>query len=173
MRAIQIDWHDGLPKMRKGQRPSPKEGILTRLSRSSEWRGDCRVWLRTTTNGYGFLGVGDKNKSAHRAAYEVFVGPIAEGLQIDHLCRNRDCINPAHLEPVTQRENILRGDAPPARAARKTHCPKGHEYAGYNLCVDPKRGDRQCRTCRNEKQRGRVRSRKSQSADRREPSHAV
>lgn len=63
---------------------------------------------------------------AHRLAYEILVGPVPAGLTLDHLCRNRACMNPAHLEPVTMRANVLRGEAPAARQARRTHCRHGH-----------------------------------------------
>lgn len=82
---------------------------------------------------------------AHRWAYEHFVGPIPEGLFLDHLCRNRKCVNTNHLEPVTPRENVLRGIAPAAQHATKTHCPAGHPYVGDNLRVT--NGSRFCRAC--------------------------
>ena len=78
---------------------------------------------------------------AHRVAYELQVGPIPVGLQLDHLCRVRSCVNPAHLEPVTSAENTRRG-----LRAMKTHCPQGHPYAGENLLIRPT-GQRRCRTC--------------------------
>lgn len=80
-------------------------------------------------------------------SHELHKGPIPEGLVIDHLCRNRGCVNPDHLEAVTQRENILRGEGLAAANARKTHCPKGHPYSGENLYVVPSSGRRQCRIC--------------------------
>ncbi len=87
---------------------------------------------------------------AHRFAYELTVGPIPKGLTIDHV-RERGCIlelccNPAHLEPVTLQENLLRGGTFQAANAAKTHCPRGHPYAGGNLYVRPD-GSRRCRTC--------------------------
>lgn len=104
--------------------------------------------------GYGQFYRGGRNSAnetgkgyAHRYAYEYYVGPIPDGMHLDHLCRNRKCCNPAHLEPVTHRENILRGSAPAARHARKTHCPAGHEYSGDNLYVHPVKGQRICRMC--------------------------
>lgn len=82
---------------------------------------------------------------AHRWAYEHFVGPIPEGMFIDHLCRNRKCVNTDHLEPVTPRENVLRGVAPASLHAKKTHCPAGHPYSGDNVRVT--NGSRFCRAC--------------------------
>lgn len=83
---------------------------------------------------------------AHRVFYEHHVGPIPLGLTIDHLCKVTRCVNPDHLEPVTQRVNTLRGDGPSAVNARKTHCPHGHEYTPDNTYVR-KAGGRICKTC--------------------------
>lgn len=111
----------------------------------------CWEWQRPLgANGYGYLASEHgTNVLAHRVSYELNVGPIPVGLQIDHLCRNRACVNPAHLEPVTQRENILRGTAPTAENARKTHCIRGHEFTPENTYTPPSRpGVRNCRACR-------------------------
>lgn len=83
---------------------------------------------------------------AHRVAYEIFRGPIPDGLVLDHLCRNRQCVNPSHLEAVDNRTNILRGTGFSARHARKTHCPQQHPYDEPNTYID-KRGLRHCRAC--------------------------
>ncbi len=91
--------------------------------------------------------------SAHRYAYELMVGPIPAGLTIDHKCRVHNCVQPAHLEPVTCRVNILRGDTG-QNNAQKTHCPHGHPYSDDNLIVTLE-GWRRCRTCRREADRRR------------------
>lgn len=107
----------------------------------------CWLWIGyVSRNGYGQFTISGKHYYAHRVAYELETGPIPEGLQIDHLCRVRSCVNPSHLEPVTARENTLRGEGPAAKEALRTHCPYGHEYAGENLYFTPK-GYRQCKKC--------------------------
>jgi HNH endonuclease len=107
----------------------------------------CWVWTgyRNPTSGYGTIKfTGTKGFYAHRLVYELLVGPIPEGLQLDHLCRNRWCVNPSHMEPVTQRENLLRGDTVVAKNAAKTHCLRGHLF-DY---VRPDGTGRDCRTCK-------------------------
>jgi hypothetical protein len=88
----------------------------------------------------------------HRVVYEALVKPIPVGLVLDHLCRVRHCVNPAHLEPVTQRENVLRGETAPAANKAKTHCVRGHPFSGQNLILR-KSGVRECRTCANARRR--------------------
>lgn len=109
----------------------------------------CWEWTASkNAKGYGlFTAPGDKRArtQAHRLAWMLTRGPIDDGLVLDHLCRNPSCVNPAHLEPVTHRENILRGVGPTAQNARKTHCIRGHALSGSNLVVRPL--GRECRTC--------------------------
>lgn len=107
----------------------------------------CWQWTAATTNGYGRVKWNGVLHLAHRLSYEHYVGDIPDGLELDHLCRNRGCINPAHLEPVTRRENILRGVSPPALGARVTYCPNGHPYDEANTYTRPG-GGRTCRKCK-------------------------
>lgn len=102
------------------------------------WNWSCYI----RADGYGGL----DGELAHRICYEALRGEIPRKLEIDHLCRNRRCINPAHLEPVTRRVNALRGISPAAKNAKKLYCAHGHPFGGDNLKVDG-RGRRQCRAC--------------------------
>lgn len=115
----------------------------------------CWEWRKSINKaGYGESWDPNARKRviAHRFSWQIFNGPIPEGLTIDHLCRNRKCVNPDHLEPVTNKENILRGTGPAAMNARMTHCPKGHPLNGANL-MSRCDGRRRCRTCYNAWQR--------------------
>lgn len=99
---------------------------------------------------YGYA-KSSRNARGHRVAFEALSGPIPEGLQLDHLCRNRACVNPAHLEPVTQAENARR-----SAAAVKTHCVNGHPYTPENTYLRPAGADggrRDCRACIRERVR--------------------
>lgn len=137
-----------VPRRKSGPKPRP---IRQRILESIEVdTNGCWRWQKyVSENGYGHIGVpGTTPKWVHRVAYEAWIGPIPDGLHIDHLCRVRDCCNPEHLEPVTPRENVLRGTGFAAEHAKRTHCPKGHPYDEENTYVRPGRGGRDCNTCR-------------------------
>ena len=126
--------------------PKRAEPVAHRIERSVaiDERG-CWVWqLCILQTGYGCIRVGGKTRNAHRVSYETFRGPVPDGLVLDHLCRNRACVNPDHLEPVTPRENVLRGMARQVKADI-THCPRGHAYDEPNTYSW--RGRRFCRAC--------------------------
>lgn len=117
------------------------------LAQTSPSRSGCTLWTGVLdADGYGQITVGGRTVRAHRWSYEHHVGPIPNGLVIDHLCRVRECVNPDHMEPVTPRENTLRGISPIAMNAAKTTCKNGHPLVGRNLVEVP--GGRACRTCR-------------------------
>lgn len=125
--------------------PDPGERFWSRVAVTPS----CWLWTGSEwAGGYGRFIVGKKPHLPHRWAYERLVGPIEEGLTLDHLCRVQLCVRPDHLEPVTQRENTLRGTSPAAENAKKTHCKRDHPLSGENLYINP-RGERQCRVCSN------------------------
>lgn len=110
----------------------------------------CWLWIGPeASGGYGQFNEGGRSHRAHRFSYEMDVGRIPDGLVIDHLCRNRACVNPAHLEPVTTQINLLRGVGPTAINAAKTHCNQGHELTAENTRCRFRDGDirRECKTC--------------------------
>lgn len=134
-----------------------KERFLGKINATSG-SSDCWEWRGAPiSSGYGQFvpnrtvsGQRAKPILAHRYSYELFVAPIPEGLYIDHLCRNKMCVNPAHLEPVTQAENVRRGVSIHAHNSRKTHCKWGHEFTPENVIqVTAKSGNpgRLCREC--------------------------
>jgi hypothetical protein len=122
------------------------------------WLGDGYV----NDKGYGRFGTAKgKTVQAHRFAYEQTVGPIPEGAQLDHLCRNRRCVNPTHLEPVTNRTNILRGVGFAAENAEKTACVNGHPFTDENTVVD-RRGWRRCLICKKASSRDHFRRKRAE-----------
>jgi hypothetical protein len=135
-----------------GLRRRPVRDVIATSHEVAE--SGCWLWTAATNaDGYGLLWRGNRSYlMAHRASYELHVGPIPEGLTIDHLCRNRRCINPAHLEPVTNRTNVLRGAGITAQNAAKTHCIHGHPYDEQNTYLR-RDGARACRICKREVQR--------------------
>ena len=127
------------------------------------WTGAPSAW------GYGYFSIKGAGYRVSRVAHELWIGPIPEGFQVDHTCHDpeicsggtscphRMCVNPSHLEVVTQAENLRRGGSPTAINARKTHCPQGHPYSSENTSV-PKAGGRQCRQCHRDRERERWRA---------------
>lgn len=128
-------------------RPSLEERFWAKVDRRGpdecwEWRG------ASSPGGYGQIrGEDGRLLRAPRVVYEALVAPIPDGWQIDHLCRNPPCVNPAHLEAVTPSVNVRRGTSPAASRARQTHCFRGHLYDEANTYRNP-RGWRSCRICR-------------------------
>jgi hypothetical protein len=123
--------------------------VFERFISKFECDGETGCWnwkAAISKNGYGNFSVRHVVYYAHRIAYQLYVGPIPDGMTIDHLCRNTRCVNPAHLEVTSQRTNILRGTGPTARHARLTHCRQGHPYDLLNTHVK-RDGSRSCREC--------------------------
>ncbi len=116
---------------------------------------ECWEWTaHKNFGGYGEIKAGApsrKSLMAHRVSYELAGKSIPDGLQLDHLCSNPGCVNPQHLEPVTCRENLMRGNTWAAHNASKTHCNHGHEFSGGNLRIEPD-GSRACRMCNKNRQ---------------------
>ena len=124
----------------------------------------CWIWLAAIDkDGYGFTRIGKRSAvRAHRISYECCVGPIEDDLVIDHLCRHRICVNPRHLEAVSNKINLLRGESFSAVNARKDVCDNGHPFSGPNLISHPN-GHRSCRECR--RVRGRERKKERWRSD--------
>lgn len=129
---VQINTHSS-------RRVSQPIGYIVRADGCWEWTG------ARTPDGYGLMADGGKCRRSHVVIYTRAKGPVPDGLQLDHLCRNRGCVNPDHLEPVTNKVNSLRGEGFSAVNAKKTHCPAGHPYDEANTYRDKK--GRKCWTC--------------------------
>jgi hypothetical protein len=126
---------------------NPKD--ISRFMDKIEKTNNCWNWTGSVNDGYGQFWY-KKRVSAHRFSYELFKETIPQGLQLDHLCRNRKCVNPEHLEAVTTQINTVRGLTGKINHfnKNKTHCPKGHEYSGVN-----NKERKICQICRTEQQR--------------------
>lgn len=113
--------------------------------------GDCWAWQGFKYQGYGRYRINSKiTKKAHRVVYELLKGPIPEGLESDHLCLNRSCVNPDHIEPVTRAENLRRSHVTGAGNGARTHCRQGHEFTNKNTYAW--RGKRFCLKCQSIRQ---------------------
>lgn len=125
------------------------QGVAARFWPKVQEAGALECWLWTgslKSSGYGQIYKDGRPHAAHRVAYELLIGEIPEGLVLDHLCRVRTCVNPWHLDPVTDEVNIARGVFSETKAPSKTHCRNGHEFTERNVRLDPE-GYRRCRTC--------------------------
>jgi hypothetical protein len=150
--VIDLDW------VFKRASPEPNSGCWLWVGKISDPRGYART---TNKHARTFL--------AHRLIYEALRGPVPLGLQLDHKCRVRSCVNPDHLEPVTQLENIRRGEGLSAKNRRKTHCDYGHPFSGRNLLIYRNGKERVCRVCAIRRQRitqARIKARKNAESGR-------
>lgn len=133
-------------KYRRGlNAPSLRERIQQKISVDAAT--GCWLWRGAKQkSGHGCMTVNSAPRGAHRVSYEIAKGQIPPGLDLDHLCRNPSCVNPDHLEPVTRKENLLRGNTIPARHAAKTHCINGHAFIDDN--ISRSEGFRRCKACK-------------------------
>jgi len=126
-----------------------RDRVVERFWSKIEKGDSCWIWTGAhTKRGYGRLFNGIKYVSAHRFSFQLLSGPIPDGLELDHLCRNHACVNPDHLEPVSHRENVRRGVAGDKHRAL-TRCSRGHEFTDSNTLITTK-GWRRCRVCARE-----------------------
>lgn len=134
------DWSNANPEIRRDR-------LMSKVVHDPET--GCWLWQGTKTlAGYGQMRVAGVRMYTHRISYELNVGPIPAGLELDHLCSVRECCNPDHLDPVTHAVNVARGERP-----TRTHCLHGHEYSGRNLVFNSTNGYRACRQCDIDSQR--------------------
>lgn len=137
--------------------------VVDRFMSKVDRSGECWIWTASTTDdGYGQFFVSDRRWRSHRWSYIHYVGAIPEGLELDHLCRVRRCCNPAHLEPVTRRENQKRGNGPTSQNIDATHCKHGHEFT-LDSTYWSSEGKRQCRPCNTRRTRERRQYRRDEA----------
>jgi hypothetical protein len=154
----QRQWKTGSTSARS--EPTELERFWTQVEKQPN---GCWHWTGHIKSGYGQFRFRGKHTRPHRAAYELFVGPIPEGMQVDHDCHNRDetcndgpdcmhrrCVNPEHLHLKTGHQNIMAGRTPAAKNAAKTQCGNGHAFDEVNTYISPTSGSRVCRTCQTE-----------------------
>jgi len=137
--------HD-LPQVQISLLGDPKTAARFWAKVNQNGKEGCWEWTGYMRRGYGQIKIAHRVMAAHRISYEFSVGAILEGLSLDHLCRNRRCVNPKHLEAVTHRTNVMRGCGITAREARQTRCIHGHIFDLLNTYISPG-GKRQCREC--------------------------
>lgn len=126
------------------RKPNTVESILSKVKIDSN---ECWIWpLSLSHNGYGLVKFDGKMQQVHRLVYKLLVGPIPDDLTCDHLCRVRNCCNPAHIDIITRVENTRRGNVGKWRGLL-THCKRGHEYSQENTYTD-RNGYRVCNECR-------------------------
>ena len=122
--------------------------LLDRFWSKTNLVGPCWVWKSAKNNkGYGFFHLGDKVVLAHRLSYQMYYGLVPKDKELDHLCKNTLCVNPTHLEPVTHKENTMRGDTITSDFSKRTHCKNGHEFKGDDFYWRSDGKGRRCRIC--------------------------
>lgn len=141
-----------LPNQKRGEGRLTPQLLINRFWNKVLFTTDCWEWQGwKKPDGYGIIRFNHKNLRVHRVSYELQKNQIPDGMVLDHLCRNKKCVNPEHLEVVTHKENTMRGNGVSVVNMKKTHCPQGHEYTKENTYIRPnsKKHDRQCLSCRN------------------------
>lgn len=153
--ALSLEGEESVMTASTGKQSRKKKPLFSRIGHLIDYEAENGCWEfhgYIMPTGYGQVWDGvHRNALAHRAVFEAVVGPIPEGLHLDHICRNTICVNPEHLEPVTMKVNILRGEGPSALIARTGKCLRGHDLVEGNLYYHPhpkKPGRRECLTCR-------------------------
>jgi len=138
---------DTLTAMSRSPELADRPELWERFWSKVRQNGECWEWTASLSYGYGQFALRHGViRKAHRISYEWLVGPIPDGLHLDHLCRNRKCVNPEHLEPVTNYVNLHRGQGFTATRAAQTHCIHGHEFTPENTNIK-RNGCRECRAC--------------------------